>query len=163
MRRLSAEEVRDAILSASGRLVEEPFGPADEVNIRKDGLVTAKANRGGWRRSVYVRQRRKEMPSILETFDLPQMNPNCTQRMDSTVVSQPLYLLNNKMIYDLSRSFAERVEREAGDSMESRIALTYQLALGTSIDDQQQQITRRQSGCPTSSLRASPAAIRRTF
>ena len=52
------------------------------------------------------------MPTILVTFDLPQMNPNCTQRMDSTVVSQPLHLLNNKMIYELSRALAERVERE---------------------------------------------------
>ena len=31
------------------------------------------------------------MPTLLETFDLPQMNPNCTERQDSTVVSQPLY------------------------------------------------------------------------
>ena len=130
MRRLRAEEVRDSILFVAGRLSEQPFGEADQVDVRKDGLVTSKETRGGWRRSIYVRQRRKEMPTILETFDLPQMNPNCTQRMDSTVVSQPLHLLNNKMIYDLSRSFAERIEREAGSWVEMRVARAYLLAFG---------------------------------
>ena len=83
MRRLSAEEVRDSLLLTAGRLSTRPFGPPDAVEVRKDGLVTSKLNDGAWRRSVYVRQRRKEMPTLLETFDLPQMNPNCVARTSS--------------------------------------------------------------------------------
>ena len=150
MRRLRAEEVRDSILFVSGRLSDQPFGKPDPVEIRKDGLVTSKASRGGWRRSIYVRHRRKEMPTILETFDLPQMNPNCTQRMDSTVVSQPLHLLNNKMIYELSRAFAERIEHEVVAEfaktqspqseflqiqLQDKIARAYLLAYGRTATD----------------------------
>ena len=135
MRRLSAEEVRDSILYVASRLSERPFGEADPVEVRKDGLVTSRKSAGGWRRSVYVRQRRKEMPTILETFDLPQMNPNCTQRMHSTVVSQPLHLLNNKMIYELSRSIADRVEREAGSQTQARVARAWLLAYGRFAND----------------------------
>ena len=135
MRRLTAEELRDSILLVAGRLSERPFGEPDAVDIRKDGLVTSKESRGGWRRSIYVRHRRKEMPTILETFDLPQMNPNCTQRMESTVVSQPLLLLNNKMIYELSRSFAKRIEIDAGSTAEDRVARAYLFAYGRSSSD----------------------------
>ncbi len=53
----------------------------------KDGLVTSQEVDGGWRRSIYVMQRRKEDADILETFDLPQMNPNCIERPDSTVAA----------------------------------------------------------------------------
>ena len=130
MRRLDAEQLSDSIFYVAGQLAELPFGEADAVDVREDGLVTSKPVHGGWRRSIYVRQRRKEMPTILETFDLPQMNPNCTQRQDSTVVSQPLYLLNNKMVYDLSRTFASRIKTEAGSDANARVEAAYLVALG---------------------------------
>jgi hypothetical protein len=130
MRRLDAEQLRDSILYVAGQLAERPFGEADSVDVRKDGLVTSKPADGGWRRSVYVRHRRKEMPTILETFDLPQMNPNCTQRHASTVVSQPLYLLNNKMVYDLSRSLAGRIKAEAGSDSNAQVEAIYVTAFG---------------------------------
>ncbi len=130
MRRLGAEEVRDSILFVAGRLSTGQFGVPDAVDIREDGLVTSKPVGGQWRRSIYVRHRRKEMPTILETFDLPQMNPNCTQRMHSTVVSQPLHLLNNKLIYELSRSLAKRIEGEAGSAVQTMVANAYLLAFG---------------------------------
>lgn len=141
MRRMSAEEVRDSMLLIAGRLNETPFGKPDPVDIRKDGLVTSKPVQGRWRRSIYVRQRRKEMPSILETFDLPQMNPNCIQRMDSTVVSQPLHLLNNQMIYDLAGSFADRVEREAGPDLQRQIQHAWLVALNRSPSDEELKIS----------------------
>ena len=129
MRRLSAEEVRDTMLLISGRLNETPYGEPDAVDVRQDGLVTSKPVDGQWRRSVYVRQRRKEMPTIFEAFDLPQMTPNCTQRTASTVVTQPLLLMNNRMIFDLAAAFAERVVGEAGDDPAQQIAKAFELAL----------------------------------
>lgn len=141
MRRMSAEEVRDSILLISGRLNETPFGKPDPVDVRKDGLVTSKPTDGRWRRSIYVRQRRKEMPSILETFDLPQMNPNCVERMDSTVVSQPLHLLNNRMIYDLAGSLAERVKREAGPDLQKQIEIAWMVALNRPPTDEELKIS----------------------
>jgi hypothetical protein len=61
------------------------------------------------------------MPTILETFDLPQMNPNCVARMESTVVSQPLYLWNSQMVYNAAQDFALDVSLTAGSNRESQL------------------------------------------
>ena len=128
LRRLEAEELRDALIFTAGELDETKYGQPVAVEVRKDGLVTAKRSEDGWRRSVYVRHRRKEMPTFLEVFDLPQMNPNCTERKISNVVSQPLLLVNNKMVHELAVYFADRVRKQAGDDPAQQIKLAYQLA-----------------------------------
>ena len=115
LRRLTAEEVRDAIIAVSEMFEQRQFGTPDEVKVRGDGLVTAIAQDGAYRRSIYLRQRRKEMPSFLETFDLPQMNPACQDRAVSTVAQQALYLLNSTMVRELAESFASEVQTQAGD------------------------------------------------
>ena len=51
--------------------------------------------------------------TLLETFDLPTMNPNCVERVNSTVVQQSLFLLHDKVIYDLSRKLASEIQKEA--------------------------------------------------
>src|SRR5262249_28719347 len=71
LRRLEAEMLRDSLLAVCGRLDGRPFGPCDKVAARPDGLVTASAGAQGWRRSIYVLQRRTEVPTILADFDLP--------------------------------------------------------------------------------------------
>jgi hypothetical protein len=131
LRRLDAEEVRDAILSVSGKLDTTPFGKPDPVDVRQDGLVTAKLDEGktSFRRSVFLRHRRKEMPTILETFDQPAMNPNCSERTNSTIVTQPLHLLNNARIREIAGHFAERVIAEASADTAGRVEHTWQLAL----------------------------------
>jgi hypothetical protein len=129
LRRLEAEAIRDALLFVSGRLDDSPFGPADSLNAGDDGLVTS-ASRAGktWRRSIYVLQRRTQPLTILENFDLPTMNPNCTQRMESTVVPQALHLLNNQMIHGLALAFAERVVDEVGLDRAQQVDRVYRLA-----------------------------------
>jgi mono/diheme cytochrome c family protein len=112
--RLDAEVLYDALLMVAGRLNEERFGPGDAVEARMDGLVTPVVTENGWRRAVYVRQSRKQLPTHLENFDYPQMNPNCVERRDSTVAPQALHLLNNGAVHNLAEHFARRVHREAG-------------------------------------------------
>lgn len=129
LRRLEAEPLRDSLLASSGQLDSTAFGTPDSVTVRADGLVTAKRSDSGWRRTVYVQQRRKELPSILETFDLPQMNPNCVERPNSMVASQALHLLNNGMVRALTIQFAQRVEAEAGDDRYRQVEHVYQDAL----------------------------------
>ncbi|HCK55889.1 MAG TPA: hypothetical protein DIC23_21960 [Planctomycetaceae bacterium] len=128
LKRMEAELVRDTALWVADRLDNSQFGPADPVSVRKDGLVTAKPVRGGWRRSVYLRQRRKEFPTFLSTFDLPSMTPNCIQRPESTVATQALFLMNNATIDQLATSFAERVEREAGTEIDRQIQRAHLVA-----------------------------------
>jgi hypothetical protein len=130
LRRMSAEEVHDSILQIAGALNVAQFGQPDPVTIRNDGYVTAKTVDGVTRRSVYLRHRRKEMPTILETFDLPQMNPNCSERTPSTIVTQPLHLLNDKTVHNLAGLFADRIQREAGDDVNEQIDSAFRIALG---------------------------------
>lgn len=132
MRRLSAEELRDTLLMVSASLELRMFGTPDQVEVRNDGLVTGKASENKWRRSIYLRQRRKELPSLLETFDLPQMNPNCSERKNSTIVSQPLYLLNNGMVHELAGHFAGRLKRE-GSNSDEQLKIAWLWAFGRPI------------------------------
>ena len=128
LRRLEAEELRDALIFTADQLDETQFGEPVDVEVRADGLVTSRKTSAGWRRSIYVRHRRKDMPTMLEVFDLPQMNPNCTERKNSNVVSQPLLLVNNRLVHDLADHFARRVRAEAGEDPQQRIERAYQLA-----------------------------------
>ncbi|MEO2023931.1 MAG: PSD1 and planctomycete cytochrome C domain-containing protein, partial [Pirellulaceae bacterium] len=143
LRRMDAEMLRDALLAVSGRLRLASFGPADPVEARSDGLVVSKPLEGGWRRSIYVIQRRTQPLTILGTFDRPQMNPNCVERLDSTVAPQALHLLNNKMIHGLAVSFAERVRREAGSEQEAQIRHSYLLALNRLPGQQEMELSMR--------------------
>ena len=140
LKRMDAEVVRDSILAVAGRLHDSPFGPPDPVDVRPDGLVTSRETRNGWRRSIYIRQRRKHMPTILETFDLPQMIPNCVERPDSTVASQALHLFNDAMIRTLADAFADRVAREAGGEPYRQVERSYQLAFGRMPSDSEREI-----------------------
>ena len=128
--RLDAESLYDSLLLVAGRLDETRGGPADAVRVRPDGLVTPTGTAKGWRRLVYVRQTRKQLPTHLEMFDFPQMNPNCVERRDSAVAPQALYLLNNAAVEQLAADFAKRIRREVGNDPGRQIDAVYRIALG---------------------------------
>jgi hypothetical protein len=129
LRRLEAEALRDGMLAAADALDPRPFGSPDGVDARGDGLVTPNRSPAGWRRSVYVLQRRTTLPTLLESFDLPRMNPNCTRRGESIVATQALHLMNNEQVRTLARGFAERVTREVGDDPRRQVERVYLVAL----------------------------------
>ncbi|HQU41214.1 MAG TPA: PSD1 and planctomycete cytochrome C domain-containing protein, partial [Pirellulales bacterium] len=138
--RLDAEALYDSMLLVAGRLDEAPFGPADAVQSRPDGLVTPVATPRGWRRLVYVQQLRKTLPTHLDAFDYPQMSPNCLERRESMVAPQALHLMNNGMVFDLAEQFAARVEREAGPDASTQIERLYLIALGRPANDDQRRL-----------------------
>ena len=129
LRRLEAESLRDALLFVSGQLDERRFGPPDAVKIEDNGLVTSVGGPTGWRRSIYVQQRRTQIPTILDNFDLPQMGPNCIERGESTVAPQALHLLNNQMVHELSLAFADRIYLESGPDTDRQVQQVYRTAL----------------------------------
>ena len=128
--RLDAEALYDTLVWVAGRSDEVRYGPADPVMVRKDGLITPTATERGWRRVIYVKQARRQMPTHLENFDFPQMNPNCVERRDSTVAPQALYLLNNDVVELIADFFASRVEREVGHDPATQVERVYMVALG---------------------------------
>jgi hypothetical protein len=139
LRRLTGEALRDALLAVSGKLDPTPFGPPDGVDAREDGLITAREGKQGWRRSIFVLQRRTQPLTILENFDLPQMNPNCVQRSESTVAPQALHLMNNRLVSELAGALAHRVRETAGDDPDAQLRTAYQIALGRTPSAQEQQ------------------------
>jgi mono/diheme cytochrome c family protein len=127
--RLDAEALYDTLLLIAGRLDERRFGPSDPVQARPDGLVTPVPTDRGWRRLLYVRQARKQLPTHLENFDYPQMNPNCLERRESTVAPQALHLMNNGMVRQLAEQFARRVSDEVGTDPARQVERAYWIAL----------------------------------
>ena len=61
LKRMSAEFLYDTLVMISGKLDETRFGPPEPVEVRDDGLVTPIGTDMGWRRSIYVAQRRTEV------------------------------------------------------------------------------------------------------
>ena len=140
MRRMEGEILRDCLLSVAGRLDPTQFGPADEIQARDDGLVVSVGKDDRWRRTIYVLQRRTAHLTILDNFDLPQLNPNCVERRDSIVAPQALHLLNNKRVHELSRFFAARVRSEAGPDADAQIERAWLVAYGRQPTDDEQRI-----------------------
>ena len=137
LRKMEAEVLNDSILAVSGRLDETPYGRPSPVLARDDGLVTPIATESGWRRSIYVQQRRKEIPTVLDSFDLPAMSPNCTERTASTVSTQALFLMNNAQVHEWAAALAERVENEADPSPAAQIETMYWIALSRPPTDEE--------------------------
>jgi len=136
LRRMDAEALRDSLLFVSGKLDGRSGGYPDHVSVDRDGLVSANATvTGGWRRSIYLQHRRTEIPTMLATFDYPEMGPNCTERTVSIVSPQSLMLMNNRHVRELAGSFAARVEKvlaaqDVGSkAWDARVETVYQLAL----------------------------------
>jgi hypothetical protein len=127
--RMQAEVLYDSLLQVAGQLDRHPFGMPDAVQVLPDGLVTPAGTEHGWRRSIYVLQRRKEIPTLLESFDYPLMAPNCVERFPSVVASQALTMLNDALIHHLAAAFAQRVSQEACADPARRVDRVYWVAL----------------------------------
>jgi mono/diheme cytochrome c family protein len=108
-RRMDAEQLRDSILLATGRLSPERFGPPVPVERTPGGEVVEKASKDQWRRSIYLLQRRTMPVTLLEAFDLPPMSPNCSERPLSTVSTQALEMRNSPVVIEHARYLAGRL------------------------------------------------------
>ena len=139
MRRMDAESLNDTMFLVSGRLDETRFGIPAPVDVRDDGLVTQIETPKGYRRSIYVQQRRTEIPTVLDNFDLPPMSPNCSERTESTVSLQALYLLNNGLVHQLADSMAVRIKAEAGEDIRKQIDTLYWRALSREPSEEERK------------------------
>jgi hypothetical protein len=138
-RRLSAEELRDAMLAVSDRLNRQAGGPSVIVPIEPD-LVQLIYNPKQWavnsdpaqwnRRSIYLFHKRNLRLPFLDVFDEPDMQLSCARRDQSTHAPQALELMNGEFSNAMARSFAECIVREAGPNRDKQVDRAFQLALG---------------------------------
>jgi mono/diheme cytochrome c family protein len=141
MKRMEAEVIYDTLLLISNKLDESRFGQPEPVVIRDDGLVTPVGTDKGWHRGIYVEQRRTKLPTVMESFDLPAMSPNCMERSISMIAPQALHMMNDAMIARLAESFAERVRKEAGQDPEKQIERAYWIALSRPPSEEERKIS----------------------
>jgi len=141
-RRLSAEEVRDAVLSAAGTLdTKRPEGsPASAlrmVEMRDNGpeaaTIHAKAD-AATVRSVYLPLLRGVTPKALEAFDPVDQTLVSGTRDATTVPTQALFLLNSPFVRQQALTFAERLLKAEGTDAD-RVRAAYRLALGRAPTD----------------------------
>jgi hypothetical protein len=130
-RRLSAEEVRDAMLDVAGALDRTPGGPHPfkpewewrytQHNPFVDDFPTD-------RRSIYLMQQRIRLQPYLGTFNGADTNACTGQRGSDTPPQQALFVLNSEFAHKQAKRFAERLVREGG-STEARLNKAFQVAL----------------------------------
>jgi hypothetical protein len=138
MRRLTAEELRDSILSVSGALKLAPFGPPVHPPLPAAVLETQSRPGAGWpkqtseetaRRSVYVHVKRSLSVPLLSNHDQAATDSPCAVRFTSTVPTQALGMLNSEFLEEQAAHFASRLRREAGDEPAAQIQRGLRLAL----------------------------------
>ena len=146
-RRLSAEEIRDAMLAASGELNRKAGGPGFRPPLPKEVLETLLKNQ--WpvtkdksehtRRSIYLFARRNLRFPLFDVFDQPDTNQSCPRRNESTIAPQALTLLNSEFSLNSARSIAKHV-RETSDDETKQITECYLRCLSrTPSDDEIQE------------------------
>ncbi|MCI0463366.1 MAG: PSD1 and planctomycete cytochrome C domain-containing protein [Gemmataceae bacterium] len=131
-RRLEAEAVRDSMLAVSGELDRRAGGPSDPDSKKSV------------RRSLYLFQRRANVPAFQPLFDGPNaVLESCAVRHVSTVPLQALFLLNNEFSVARAKAFAQRVLARAGEDRERQVSEAFALALGRPPDEADRAAARR--------------------
>ena len=134
-RRLDAEQIRDALLAASGWIDRTVGGPSIRGAMETDANDTASQTiEYGYvfddvRRSVYTPAFRNRRPELFEVFDFADINSSAGSRPSSTVASQALVLANHPFVVDACRGVAARVLAEAATE-EARLERAFRLLLG---------------------------------
>jgi Protein of unknown function (DUF1549)/Protein of unknown function (DUF1553) len=138
-RRLEAEQIRDAILAASGTLNPKQGGPSVMVPIEQE-LVKLLYKPSQWlpakdlaehtRRSVYLIAKRNLRLPFMEVFDAPDLQVSCPRRESSTHAPQALELLNGLFTNEQAEALARRLVAEAGPNQRKQIDLGYRLVAG---------------------------------
>jgi hypothetical protein len=99
LRRLDAEEIRDATLVATGQLNDKMYGPGFFAKLPAEVLATQSRPGDGWgdsppedqrRRSIYIHVKRSLLPPLLTAFDFPDVDTSCEARFITTQPGQAL-------------------------------------------------------------------------
>lgn len=145
LRRLSAEQLRDALLAVSGSASGKSSGPpvwpdlpVEVLTVNPAFLDDNETKTKGWypspereqgARTIFVVQKRTIRVPFLELFDLPENAASCARRNTSTVAPQAFTLLNSPLAVKAAQSFADRVKMQAGDEPRAQVELAFATAL----------------------------------
>ena len=133
--RISAEQIRDNALMASGLLTKTIGGPS-VLPYQPAGIWEALATRNAvsyvqdqgdslYRRSMYTFWKRSSPPPMMLNFDASERHFCIVKRQKTSTPLQALVTLNDPQFVEAARVLAERMLREGGSSPDSRIAFAY--------------------------------------
>jgi hypothetical protein len=149
-RRLSAEEIRDAMLAVSGSFNPQIHGPSVMVPVDRE-LINLLYNPTQWltseddsehaRRSVYLLAKRNLRLPFMEAFDAPALQTSCSMRDTSTHAPQALELLNGNFSNEMAAIFAERLKSECHDQPGQIVDRAYRLSVGRAPTDKERRLS----------------------
>jgi Protein of unknown function (DUF1553)/Protein of unknown function (DUF1549)/Planctomycete cytochrome C len=116
-RRLTFEEFRDSLLAAGGRL---------DAGVGGRPIDLSRAGSG--RRTVYGVVDRMNLPEYYHYFDFPSADAHVSERHETIIPQQALYLMNNAFVMDQAVHLARRAAPQSAAS--ERIAALYRLVYG---------------------------------
>ncbi len=129
-RRLSAEEVRDTLLSVAGKMQCEPMGgPGFRLYkfTRNNVCTYFPLDQHGpetFRRAVYHQNARASVVDVLTDFDLPDTAFGAPKRANTTSPLQALTLFNHSFTLNMAKALAERLQES--DPVSRAYALVFQ-------------------------------------
>ncbi|MCC2668065.1 MAG: Planctomycete cytochrome, partial [Armatimonadetes bacterium] len=139
-RRIEAEAFRDAMLSVSGSLNEQRYGPAFKPPIQPEAIqarnvkdpypANVKDTPETRRRTIYSFHKRVVQYPLLQAFDGPDAAASCGRRNTTTVAPQALAVLNEPFVRLRAQDLAARVRADAGEDAAAQVDRAYRLALG---------------------------------
>lgn len=118
-RRLDVEAWRDALLSVTGTLDPQVYGPAAELNLASNH-----------RRTIYGTVRRRELADILRLYDFPDPLTHSPNRIPTTTPLQQLFALNSPFLLEQASALVNRLNNDLGGDPAKRVDLAYRLLFG---------------------------------
>ena len=122
-RRLTAEQIRDSILSISGELDPALYGPSIDCYIppyataNKTTTVPNSGPLDGFgRRSIYLKIRRNFYDQLLLAFDFPDRSQSISLRQSSPVPTQSLALMNSPFVHEMAARWGRKLHPNPKDN-----------------------------------------------
>jgi hypothetical protein len=149
-RRLEAEEIRDAMLAATGRLNLKEGGPSVIVPVEQE-LVNLLYNPSQWtinkdardhdRRSIYLLSKRNLRLPFMEVFDSADLLLSCPRRDASTHAPQALELLNGRISNEMADALTARMVEYAGKDQAKQIQLAWRWVAGRAPSETERRLS----------------------
>jgi hypothetical protein len=169
IQRLEFEELRDTLLTVSGKLDltmgGQPFALAAASAAGRGGRYgTADlTDKNPNRRSVYGFIDRSALPEMLNTFDFANPDLSTGERILTTVPQQALFMMNSPFVVDQVKGLLSRPDFPAAGSVEDKVRFIFRVVFQRAPRKEELELAKKFFGDqPSASLvetvAAAPAA-----
>ena len=129
-RRLSAEELRDTMLTVAGKMRLDPMGgPGFRLyKFTQNNVCTYIPldvhGADTYRRSVYHQNARASVVDVLSDYDLPDNAFAAPKRANTTTPLQALTLLNHSFTLDMAKAISDRLQSDGTETASDSMVVT---------------------------------------